>query len=190
MSTSHPYHHGDLASAILTTARRLLDEVPVDELSIRELAREAQVSHAAPYRHFGSKAGFRAALTAHCFGEFLERQRRAYAAAAPGQGLIAVGGDYVAFGVEHPHVFALIYPHEPAQRGGSSDLAALADAHAALLGRCVADAFDSGLVTRDADPADVGAALWSLAHGLTLLAGHGYVDTQRVPTILTALLQS
>lgn len=161
----------------------------MDELSIRELAREAEVSHSAPYRHFGSKAGFRAALTAHCFEEFLQRQRRAYAAAAPGEGLIAVGADYVAFGVEHPHVFDLIYPHESSHRESTSDVAALVAAHASLLGRCVADACEHGLVPSDADLDDVGAALWSLAHGLTVLAGHGYIETRRVPRILTALLQ-
>ncbi|MDT5320064.1 MAG: hypothetical protein QOD88_2586, partial [Mycobacterium sp.] len=42
------YHHGDLRAAILTEAARLVAERGADRVSLRELAREAGVSHAAP----------------------------------------------------------------------------------------------------------------------------------------------
>lgn len=42
------YHHGDLRAAILTEAARLVAERGAERVSLRELAREAGVSHAAP----------------------------------------------------------------------------------------------------------------------------------------------
>ncbi len=189
MSTSRPYHHGALTAAILDASRRLLDDVPAEELSVRELARAAGVSHAAPYRHFGDRLGFLTALAAYCFEEFLEAQEEAYDRAAPGERLQAVGLAYVEYGVAHPHPFALLYnanivrPEDPPPL-----LAPLIAAHTALLGRCVEDAMHHRLITSGADPQDVGAALWSLAHGLTHLAGHGFLPAERARAVLAALL--
>src|SRR5258705_9177027 len=64
MSTapSRPYHHGNLRSALLAHAERALSEGGAGELSLRELAREAGVSHAAPRRHFPDKQALLDAL--------------------------------------------------------------------------------------------------------------------------------
>src|SRR5258708_36185809 len=58
------YHHGDLRAAILTEAARLVDERGADGISLRELAREAGVSHAAPAHHFTDRRGLFTALAA------------------------------------------------------------------------------------------------------------------------------
>jgi AcrR family transcriptional regulator len=42
------YHHGDLRAAILNEAARRVAERGADRVSLRELARDAGVSHAAP----------------------------------------------------------------------------------------------------------------------------------------------
>lgn len=55
------YHHGNLVEALLQATVALIEEKGVDALSVREVARRAQVSPAAPFRHFNSK---RALLTA------------------------------------------------------------------------------------------------------------------------------
>ena len=189
MSTSKAYHHGHLAAAVLTAARRLLDSTPAEQLSVRELAREAGVSHAAPYRHFGDREGFLTALSAHCFAEFLAAQQAAFDAAGPGGRLLAVGEAYVQYGVAHPHAFALVYnaalatPQDPPQA-----LAPLGERHRRLLHAAVADALAAGQLPAHAGPEDVGAALWSLVHGLTALTANRYLDPARVPAILTALL--
>ncbi len=191
MSTSKDsYHHGNLAAAVLAAARRLLEDAPAERLSVRELAREAGVSHAAPYRHFGDRPGLLLALAEHCFEEFLADQQGAFDSAVAGTRLPAVGEAYVRFGIAHPHVFALIFdpalvrPAEP-----PAVLGALGERHAELLGAAVQDAAAAGLTPSGADPRDVGAALWSLVHGLTALAGGGSLPTDRIPQILAALLR-
>jgi len=51
-----PYHHGNLREALLTRAIETLSEKGVEHLSLRALARDLGVSHAAPLRHFATKA--------------------------------------------------------------------------------------------------------------------------------------
>ncbi|MGF1428366.1 TetR/AcrR family transcriptional regulator [Kitasatospora sp. LaBMicrA B282] len=56
------YHHGDLRAALLDRAEQTLREQGVDALSLRELARGLDVSHAAPSRHFKDKRALLDAL--------------------------------------------------------------------------------------------------------------------------------
>jgi AcrR family transcriptional regulator len=48
------YHHGDLRRALLDAATTLVDIRGRDALTLREAARRAGVSEAAPYRHFAN----------------------------------------------------------------------------------------------------------------------------------------
>src|SRR5699024_8029552 len=57
-----PYHHGSLRDALLSAAEQTLREQGQDELSLRELARQIGVSHAAPRRHFRDRQALLAAL--------------------------------------------------------------------------------------------------------------------------------
>src|ERR1700758_477991 len=50
-----PYHHGHLRATLLAEAERTLSEDGIEALSLRELARRAGVSHAAPRRHFADR---------------------------------------------------------------------------------------------------------------------------------------
>ncbi len=50
-----PYHHGNLREALLARAIETLSEKGVEHLSLRALARDLDVSHAAPLRHFPTK---------------------------------------------------------------------------------------------------------------------------------------
>src|SRR3954471_16858488 len=62
MPESRPYHHGDLRAALLAAAERPLRDRGAGALSLRELAREVGVSHAAPGRHFKDKQALLDAL--------------------------------------------------------------------------------------------------------------------------------
>ncbi|RSM38396.1 TetR/AcrR family transcriptional regulator [Amycolatopsis balhimycina DSM 5908] len=57
-----PYHHGRLRTVLLDEAQRVLREKGVDGLSLRDLAREAGVSHAAPRWHFPDRQALLDAL--------------------------------------------------------------------------------------------------------------------------------
>ena len=59
-----PYHHGDLRATILTAAAAFGRQRGADAVSLRELARAAGVSHAAPAHHFTDRRGLFTALAA------------------------------------------------------------------------------------------------------------------------------
>src|SRR3981081_1977848 len=52
-----PYHHGDLHDALLKAAEAVLERDGLAGLTLRAVAREAGVSHAAPTHHFGDFTG-------------------------------------------------------------------------------------------------------------------------------------
>ena len=61
------YHHGNLRPALLDAGLELLAERGVDGLTLREVARRAGVSHAAPYHHFADRGALVRAIVAESF---------------------------------------------------------------------------------------------------------------------------
>jgi AcrR family transcriptional regulator len=108
------YHHGHLRTALLEAALELIAEHGVATLSLREIARRAGVSHAAPAHHFGDKSGLLTALATEGFVHFLAAQR----AAAERGGTDPVkrfgwtGWAYVMFAAERPAYFGLMFGPE------------------------------------------------------------------------------
>ena len=49
------YHHGNLRSELIRCACTLCEEHGHDKISLRGIAKEANVSQTAPYRHFETK---------------------------------------------------------------------------------------------------------------------------------------
>ncbi|MFV0258991.1 MAG: TetR/AcrR family transcriptional regulator [Acidimicrobiales bacterium] len=190
MSTSvRKYHLGDVPDRVLAAARTLLDDQPAADISVRELARTAGVSHAAPYRHFGDRDGLLAALAARCFAEFIDEQRRAYDAAPPGNRLLDVGLAYVDYATAHPNAFALVFDPtvSPADAPPESHQPLIA-AHTELLVAAIDDAVSARRLSAAVAPDDLGAAVWSAAHGLAGLIISGRIDRSRAPAVLAALL--
>ena len=58
------YHHGNLRETLLSLALDQISAGGVEALSMRKLAKDAGVSHAAPARHFSSKQALLTALVA------------------------------------------------------------------------------------------------------------------------------
>ncbi|MDQ3273297.1 MAG: TetR/AcrR family transcriptional regulator, partial [Pseudomonadota bacterium] len=65
--TAKTYHHGNLSEALLDAAEQLLPTRGAEALTLREVAREAGVSHGAPYHHFGSREALLAAIAERGF---------------------------------------------------------------------------------------------------------------------------
>ncbi len=59
-----PYHHGDLKTALLAEAEKILERDGIPGLTLRAISRAAGVSHAAPNNHFGNLAGLLTELAA------------------------------------------------------------------------------------------------------------------------------
>ena len=75
--TKKTYHHGDLRNSLIDTALTLLAQYGVADLSLREVAKVAGVSHTAPYRHFRDKAALLEAMAIVGFNKIEKGNRRA-----------------------------------------------------------------------------------------------------------------
>src|SRR5688500_3897951 len=97
------YHHGDLRNALLEAALALIAQGRVGELSLREVARRAGVTYAAPYHHFADKSALLAAVATQGFEKLVEKfDRVAARRLAPEAELVAMAQAYVAFALAHP----------------------------------------------------------------------------------------
>ena len=157
-----PYHHGDLRSALLEAAVEVIEERGLSGLSLRECARRAGVSHAAPYRHFKDKDALILAI-AH---EGLDRLADAGEAAMvgiedPRERIDAYGVAYVQFAVEQPVFHRVMFASDLGAAPG--DLPEPPDRAFRLLVDTAAAAAGEG-----ADPELAAVAHWSLAHGLSI----------------------
>ncbi|GAA0537272.1 TetR family transcriptional regulator [Saccharopolyspora erythraea NRRL 2338] len=97
------YHHGDLRRTILDAAAAAIAESGPASWSLRELARRAGVSHAAPAHHFGDKTGLLTDLAAEGFGLLAD------ALADAGDDFVDVGLAYVRFAVDHRAHFEVMF---------------------------------------------------------------------------------
>src|SRR6202035_1766802 len=64
------YHHGALHEALLEAAEKVMERDGLQGLTLRAVAREAGVSHAAPTHHFGDLTGLVSELAAIGFQQF------------------------------------------------------------------------------------------------------------------------
>lgn len=107
---TEPYHHGALAEALRSTAADLLAERGAAGFSLREVARRAGVSHAAPAHHYGSAEGL---LTAVAIEGFDHLRAALVAAAAeasdPEDRLARQGRAYIEVGLAHPGHCAVLF---------------------------------------------------------------------------------
>ncbi|WFF02875.1 TetR/AcrR family transcriptional regulator [Micromonospora sp. WMMD964] len=159
MTETRAYHHGDLRRALLVAAQEAIEEVGPTALSLRDLARRAGVSHAAPAHHFGDKAGLLTALAAEGF------DRLAQALVRADDDLLEAGVAYVDFAVRHRAYFEVMFRPELHRADDPELLAARERAGAAL--RSGVAALPGGGAPADTDRDALAA--WSIAHGFATL---------------------
>jgi AcrR family transcriptional regulator len=109
-SGASAYHHGDLRRALLTAAEAVLAERGIEGFTLRECARRAGVSHAAPAHHFGDVTGLLTAVAALGFETLAASMQAARAGIEdPAERLQAIGRGYVTFAREYPERFRLAF---------------------------------------------------------------------------------
>ena len=164
MSTSgpRPYHHGDLAQALIAATRSLLEEGGPAAVSLREAARRVGVSPTATYRHFKDKDALLAATAADGFAEF--GRRLAGAAAEGPDPLGAMGLAYVRFALEQRGLFRLMFGPQLARRSSHPALEQAASTAFARLRAGV-----EVLAATGRDPRLAAISAWALVHGLAHL---------------------
>lgn len=171
---AQPYHHGNLRKALIEAAIPLLEAHGAAALSLREVAKAAGVSHAAPYRHFRDKTALLEEIAVSGYATLSQaclRAQRLYADDSAKQ-LVEAGVGYLMFVVEQPRVAQLMF-------GGMIELNACGEAlqHAAdtafnsLVGIVAAGV--ERAVFKAAPAEELTLAAWSMVHGLATLISSG-----------------
>jgi len=165
------YHHGDLKAVILAKAASLVAERGAAGISLRELAREAGVSHAAPAHHFTDRRGLFTALAAQgwrLLAEALTEARPDFIDAALA---------YVRFALDHPGHYAVMFDRSLVDPD-DAELAAAENAAGAELAQGIGTLKDP---RAKADPQSAALAAWSLVHGFAMLRLNEAIDTKGDP---------
>ena len=160
-----PYHHGDLREQLLLAGERALAEMPVEQVSLREIARRAGVSHAAPKHHFTSMGELLGEIAARGFKNFvsaLEAAATQTTQQSPEGRMMAMGWAYLRFAESNRAIYGLMFGKldktamTPTMVQSSLEAwAQLENAVAAMIGP---------------SNANIGALhVWSSVHGLSML---------------------
>jgi AcrR family transcriptional regulator len=169
LTSQNAYHHGDLRNTLLEASELLLAKTGVAALSLREVAKQAGVSHAAPYRHFKGKAALMSALAQSGFGQLRSVIRTAADKIPydPEQKLVEAGVAYVHMALRHPELMQLMFSAAPGQ---AVDVE-LEQTSMAVFEPLV-DIINTGIeagVFRDRDAHELALVAWTSMHGMAML---------------------
>ncbi|HVL00218.1 MAG TPA: TetR/AcrR family transcriptional regulator [Dongiaceae bacterium] len=165
------YHHGNLREALLQAGLALLESVPADQVSLREIARQAGVSANAVYRHFADKDALLMALAAEGFRRLGATQVEAREGAKDAiEVMLNAGRAYIHFARDNPALFRLMF----GRFAKSHRTEELAEAEKMSIGPLLA-AVAARKNREETDPRVVNGMVhaWALVHGLSHLLLEG-----------------
>ncbi len=158
------YHHGDLPTALRAATVELIAEKGPAGFSLREVARRAGVSHAAPAHHFGDTQGLLTSVASEGFDVLAD----AMAAStnddmSARERLTACGKAYVRTALENPGHYQVMITHEYTDADDQGLMACSLRAYELLLEtvRALRDEYNP-----DLDVDSTATLLWCNVHGL------------------------
>ena len=186
--TDRPYHHGRLRGTLLAAAERTLREQGIEALSLRDLARQAGVSHAAPRRHFADRQALLDALAETGFARLGDEVGAAIDDAGqdyPAR-LRAAATAYVRFAVHDAALMELMFA---AKNAGSpaGQPAGLPEASARLftaVGDLIGQGQQAGILP-PGDPERLRLLLIATVQGIAALITSGRVQAGQIDALVT-----
>lgn len=171
------YHHGDLRTALIDAASDVLRETGPQGMTIREVARRAGVSHAAPYRHFRDKDELAVAVVERGFSLLNEAMQAAREQAGddPLDQFAASGEAYMQFARQYPAYYRVMFSGELLSSGEKSDMAHTS-AEALREIECYVRELQGMGIMREDDEMLLSIALVSTMHGFLSLLNDGRLE--------------
>jgi AcrR family transcriptional regulator len=188
VSVTRSYHHGNLREALLERAVAVVDERGAQDLSLRELARDVGVSHAAPRRHFADRQELLDELAVEGFARLGADLRGAVERAGPAfdARLEALARAYVAFATEHAALLELMFATK--RRHESERLHEAANRSFATLLDVITDGQAAGeLVPGDGER--VAVPIFASLQGLTAMVHGGMLDAAQLDEAVTLAIE-
>jgi AcrR family transcriptional regulator len=181
-TSARTYHHGNLREALLTAAESAL--ASGGDLSLRALARQVGVSHAAPRRHFADKQALLDELAEDGFARLGASLREAIAEGDFEARLLGFARAYVAFAVEHAALLDVMWAgkHRVEAVRNASDQAFVAPL------ALIADAQAAGEVVAG-DIEHVATIAVATLHGLAAMVNNGMLAAEQLDEIVPATVE-
>lgn len=179
-----PYHHGNLRAALLDAAERSLREHGADQLSLRDLAREVDVSHAAPRRHFPDRQALLDALAETGFVRLSNALRTALAeteSAFPARVQNAVS-TFAHFATENAALLDLM--NFTKHRPGATRIADAAEAAFGQITELIEEGQEHGALEKG-DPERIGIILYATTQGICTMVNGNMI----APELLDDLIE-
>ncbi|MFC0198954.1 TetR/AcrR family transcriptional regulator [Paracoccus rhizosphaerae] len=184
------YHHGNLRQALVEATAALIEAQGPQAFTLAEAARSAEVSAAAPYRHFKGRDDLLEEVARQGFVEFTGRLEAAFDQGRPKPltAFLRMGQAYLDFAAERPGYYMAMF-ESGISVVGNADLAAASDGARGVL-VTAAEALSSRLPAADRPPARMVANhIWALSHGVVELFGRGRPGS-RSPVAASEMLES
>jgi AcrR family transcriptional regulator len=185
------YHHGDLESALIATARKFTKRNGIEHLSLRKVAQEIGVSPSAAYHYFPDRDALMAAVGFSLFEELADYQERELAkitgttAKAAKERYRALGKTYFEWAIKEPHFFNLMFSEHCLVDSKSEEKREDNRAYINLT-KCLDELVSTGaLEERMRGHSEL--LSWTVVHGATSLIVGGHLDPENYESILDDL---
>jgi AcrR family transcriptional regulator len=163
------YHHGDLKNALIQAGIAILSKEGVQGLSLRKVAKHAEVSHAAPYAHFADKQALIAAIAAEGYNRLYQQLITAKTQADdPLTRLVRIAFAYVQFAIDEPDHFRITFSGAVEAEQNYPEYVEQSKRCFALVVAVIADCQSHGIFAQR-DTQLVAVSIWASIHGFVQL---------------------
>lgn len=178
-----PYHHGNLRTALLAQAERTVRERGVQDLSLRQLAREVGVSHGAPRRHFPDRQALLDAVAEAGFARLgIELQTAVTGAGENFQArLRATAAAYVRFATRDAALLELMFAGKHREESGTLNEAA--DRAFSVMLELIQQGQADGAL-EPGEPERVGLVLFATIQGIAALLNGGMINPEQLDELV------
>ena len=174
------YHHSDLKRALFIACHKLLKSTEPDKISLRTLAEEIGVSHAAIYRHFKDREALLEVMATYGFERLAKAQKSALMKEKTAElGFLRAGVAYILFATRNPFYYKIMFLTKRSNPSDELKRSRLRS-YSILVNACRNYLKEKG---RNNDPREYALMAWSLVHGYSNL----YLETGFPKSEATAL---
>lgn len=171
------YHHKNLREELIEAGVKLVEQEGAEALSLRRLAAECGVTHAAPYKHFKDKEDILQAVTSRIytiFGEELQKNVEKFQDEPAQRRILELGKRYVEFALEHPEFLKLMFFYgngkaDPGKLQKAESPEEVGPADSLMIFRNVAGDYLASLQTPPEEYEYHLVSLWALVHGVAVM---------------------
>ena len=168
------YHVGNLESQLIDQAKKMLEEVGPDKLSIRAIAEQLGVSATAVYHHFANKDELISHLAAEGFNQLEKVLVQCQVNVENQNKMQILSRTYMLFAFDHPAMYQLMFGSQLAHSEMNGKLLTARKQAYAVVEQCVADVLGQDIQSKEVRSAALAA--WSFAHGLASLIIHNVFE--------------